>query len=175
MSKSTMIKDIRKTQPEIHVKPQQQPQPEEDVSVQEVLSEIERESNNEQFVDKIYDNNVTMQNQNQPVYNNDQFQMMQQQMMQQQMLQQQLLQAQNTDTNKTNMCSSIFEYVKNMFKRDNNLFVLSVGMYLLFLYIDVLRILKIDNLEIFENYPIFINIITSLIFGLTLVIVKPLM
>jgi hypothetical protein len=169
-----MIKDIRKTKPEIQVGGRSQP--EEDVSVQEVLSEIERESNNEQFVDKIYDTNVTMQNHNQPVYNNnDQFQMMQQQMLQQQMLQQQLLQAQNTDTNKTNMCSSIFENVKNMFKRDNNLFVLSVGMYMLFLYIDVLRILKIDNLEIFENYPILINVITALIFGLTLVTVKPLM
>ena len=156
--KSTLIKDIRKPLQQEQVVPKT----EEDVTVQEVLSEIERE-NNIDVSKPIYQELIVQSN-------ND----MSNQLLQQQLLQQQLLNQQNLNKNST-MFNNVIEMIKNIFKRDNNLLILSIVLYLIFTYIDILRILKIDNYSIFESYPVLINIVTSVIFGLTLVIIKPLM
>jgi len=162
--KSTLIKDIRK--------PLQQPEPptpkiDEDVTVQEVLSEIERE-NNINVSKPTYQESFVQQN------NDISNQLLQQQLLQQQLLQQQLLNQQNLDHNNT-IFNNLTETIKNVFKRDNNLLILSISLFLVFTYVDILRILKIDDYSIFESYPVLINIVTSVIFGLTLVLIKPLM
>ena len=161
--KSTLIKDIRKPLQQEQVVPKT----EEDVTVQEVLSEIERE-NNIDVSKPIYQELIVQSN------NDMSNQLLQQQLLQQQLLQQQLLNQQNINKNST-MFNNVIEMIKNIFKRDNNLLILSIVLYLIFTYIDILRILKIDNYSIFESYPVLINIVTSVIFGLTLVIIKPLM
>ena len=161
--KSTLIKDIRKPLQQEQVVPKT----EEDVTVQEVLSEIERE-NNIDVSKPIYQELIVQSN------NDMSNQLLQQQLLQQQLLQQQLLNQQNLNKNST-MFNNVIEMIKNIFKRDNNLLILSIVLYLIFTYIDILRILKIDNYSIFESYPVLINIVTSVIFGLTLVIIKPLM
>ena len=165
--KSTLIKDIRK--------PSQQqqellaPKIDEDVTVQEVLSEIERE-NNIDVSKPVYQEPFVQPQPNTDISN----QLLQQQLLQQQLLQQQLLNQQNIAHNNT-IFSNLIETVKNVFKRDNNLLILSIVLFLVFTYVDILRILKIDDYSIFESYPVLINIVTSVIFGLTLVLIKPLM
>ena len=160
--KSTLIKDIRK--------PSQQqqellaPKIDEDVTVQEVLSEIERE-NNIDVSKPVYQEPFVQPQPNTDISN---------QLLQQQLLQQQLLNQQNIAHNNT-IFSNLIETVKNVFKRDNNLLILSIVLFLVFTYVDILRILKIDDYSIFESYPVLINIVTSVIFGLTLVLIKPLM
>ena len=160
--KSTLIKDIRKPLQQ-HELPA--PKIDEDVTVQEVLSEIERESID---VSKpIYQESFV-----QPMDISNQ--LLQQQLLQQQLLQQQLLTQQNLTQN-NNIFNHMINTIKNVFKRDNNLLILSIILFLVFTYVDILRILKIDNYSIFESYPVLINIVTSIIFGLTLVLIKPLM
>ena len=126
--KSTLIKDIRKPLQQEQVVPKT----EEDVTVQEVLSEIERE-NNINVSKPIYQELIVQSN-------ND----MSNQLLQQQLLQQQLLNQQNLNKNST-MFNNVIEMIKNIFKRDNNLLILSIVLYLIFTYIDILRILKIRN------------------------------
>lgn len=161
--KSTLIKDIRKP---LQQQEQTATKIDEDVTVQEVLSEIERE------------NNINM---SKPVYQESfvqptdiSNQLLQQQLLQQQLLQQQLLNQQNITQNNT-IFNNLINTIKNVFKRDNNLFILSIVMFLIFTYVDILKILKIDDYSIFDRYPVLINIVTSVIFGLTLVLIKPLM
>lgn len=161
--KSTLIKDIRKPLQQESVVPKI----DEDVTVQEVLSEIERE-NNIDVSKPVYQESFVQSN------NDMSNQLLQQQLLQQQLLQQQLLNQQNLTQNNT-MFNNIIEMIKNVFKRDNNLLILSIMLYLIFTYVDILRILKIDDYSIFESYPVLINIVTSVIFGLTLVLIKPLM
>lgn len=161
--KSTLIKDIRK--PLQQQEPPPAPKIDEDVTVQEVLSEIERE-NNIDVSKPVYQESFV-----QPDISN---QLLQQQLLQQQLLQQQLLNQQNLAQNNT-IFKNLIETVKNVFKRDNNLLILSIVLFLVFTYVDILRILKIDDYSIFESYPVLINIVTSVIFGLTLVLIKPLM
>ena len=162
--KSTLIKDIRKP-----LQQQEPPAPkiDEDVTVQEVLSEIERE-NNIDVSKPVYQESFVQPNTD--ISN----QLLQQQLLQQQLLQQQLINQQNLTQNNT-IFNNLIETVKNVFKRDNNLLILSIVLFLVFTYVDILRILKIDDYSIFESYPVLINIVTSVIFGLTLVLIKPLM
>lgn len=94
-------------------------------------------------------------------------------MLQHQIQQQQL---KNEDKEKYDtFFNNTISKIKQLFTRDNNLFLLATVLYLTFTYVDVLKILKFDNLSIFEKYPPLINIVLSLIFGLTLVLIKPLM
>ena len=86
--KSTLIKDIRKPLQQEQVVPKT----EEDVTVQEVLSEIERE-NNIDVSKPIYQELIVQSN------NDMSNQLLQQQLLQQQLLQQQLLNQQNINKN----------------------------------------------------------------------------
>ena len=165
--KSTLIKDIRK--------PLQQQEPtttkiDEDVTVQEVLSEIERDNNIDLSHSPVYQESFVQHQPNTDISN----QLLQQQLLQQQLLQQQLINQQQIVHNNT-IFKSLVETIKNVFKKDNNLLILSIVLFLVFTYVDILRILKIDDYSIFESYPVLINIVTSVIFGLTLVLIKPLM
>ena len=160
--KSTLIKDIRK--------PLQQQEPtatkiDEDVTVQEVLSEIERDNNIDLSHSPVYQESFVQHQPNTDISN---------QLLQQQLLQQQLINQQQIVHNNT-IFKSLVETIKNVFKKDNNLLILSIVLFLVFTYVDILRILKIDDYSIFESYPVLINIVTSVIFGLTLVLIKPLM
>jgi hypothetical protein len=186
MSKSTLIKDIKKQpmqQQTTVYEPTQQS--EEDVTVQEVLSEIERETQpSQQFAQQQQQQqqqsqtNFPFSSPNQFVSSDVSSQLLQQQMLQQQMLQHQIQQQQlkNEDKEKYDtFFNNTISKIKQLFTRDNNLFLLATVLYLTFTYVDVLKILKFDNLSIFEKYPPLINIVLSLIFGLTLVLIKPLM
>lgn len=195
MSKSTMIKDLK---PSNNASMQQQVassasgqrtadsgQQDAEVSVQEVLSEIENESRQEQHIH--HQHAQMMARQQQPMSsvstqgygsNDISNQLLQQQLLQQQFLQQQLLsqkEEQQQGHKNGGMLQSLLDKAKQLFKRDNNLFMVSSILYLVFVYMDVLNVLKIDNFTIFEKYPYLINLVTSLIFGLTVAIVKPLM
>jgi hypothetical protein len=176
MSKSTLIKDIKKptvqqVQPQ-QVQPHVMEQQDEDVTIQEVLSEIEREAHLPQPTQ--YTQPLLPQSMNSDMSS----QLLQQQLLQQQMLQHQIQQQQmkNQDNEKYDtFFNNTVSKIKQIFTRDNNLLVLAIALYLTFTYVDVLKVLKIDNLNVFENYPVLINIVLSTIFGLTLVLIKPLM
>jgi uncharacterized Zn-finger protein len=155
-----------------------------EVSVQEVLSEIENESSQEQHIHQQHAQMMAQQQQPmssvsaQGYGSNDlSNQLLQQQLLQQQFLQQQLLS--QKEEHKTGggggVFQSLLDKAKQLLKRDNNLFLLTSILYLVFIYVDVLNLLKIDNFTIFEKYPYLINLVTSLIFGLTVALVKPLM
>tara|TARA_Y100000389_G_C17385476_1_gene476765 strand:+ start:437 stop:985 length:549 start_codon:yes stop_codon:yes gene_type:complete len=156
-----------------------------EVSVQEVLSEIENESRQEQHIHQQHAQMMARQQQpmssvSAPGYGSNDLsnQLLQQQLLQQQFLQQQLLsqkEEQQQENKNGGMLQSLLDKAKQLFKRDNNLFMVSSILYLVFVYVDVLNVLKIDNFTIFEKYPYLINLVTSLIFGLTVAIVKPLM
>lgn len=177
MSKSTLIKDIKKPPPQQQVVSMPVQQSEEDVTVQEVLTEIERESNPQQMSQQM-SQPIMNPSPNQFVNADTSSQLLQQQLLQQQMLQHQIQQQQmkNEDNEKydTFLNNTVLK-VKQLFTRDNNLLVLATVLYLTFTYVDVLKVLKIDNLSIFEKYPQLINIVLSILFGLTLVLIKPLM
>jgi hypothetical protein len=170
MSKSTMIKDLRPvpTNQEVVLEAA-----EADVSVQEVLSEIEKDSIHEQTIQ--HQHNQMMSQPYVPNYTTNteaiSNQLLQQQLLQQQILQQQLM----TQKDESKGKDTLIDKFKHILKRDNNLFMVSVILYLIFMYVDVLNILKIDDFNIFERYPFLINLVTSLIFGLTIVLIKPLM
>nr|QOI90436.1 hypothetical protein HWQ62_00300 [Pyramimonas orientalis virus] len=176
MSKSTLIKDIKKpsintpvlsSQVTTHVEPSQTQQTDEDVTVQEVLSEIEKETRSD-----------TTQHNNQYMHTDAlSNQLLQQQLLQQQLLQQQIQQQQTQNTNQQydTFFNNLVSNAKHIVTRDNNLLVLAIVLFLSFQYVDVLKVLKIDNLSVFERYPILVNVVISAIFGLTLVVIKPLM
>ena len=173
MSKSTMIKDLRQipTNKEVVLEAV-----EADMSVQEVLSEIENESINKQNV-QYQHNQMMSQPYVQNLTNTDTIsnQLLQQQLLQQQILQQQLLSQTKDDSKGAGVMCTMTDRIKQLFRRDNNLFLIVVIVYLVFSYVNVLNLLKIDDFNIFERYPFLINLVTSLIFGLTIVLIKPLM
>jgi hypothetical protein len=198
MSKSTLLKDLKVTkQPEQQQhqqqhqqhqhqqqhqqqqqiqqqqQPQQKQQSEEDVVVQEVLSEIENDrtaihqppSQHHPFINDTYAN-----------------QLLQQQLLQQQLLQQQLLQTRQANSSeelndKAPKCSFIMNLLKKIiaiFMKDNLFFLLVVS-YLIFEYINILKVLKIDNFEVFNNYPILTKVVQAVIYSLTVTIINPFM
>lgn len=169
-----MIKDLRPPS----VAPSSQIKTEEDIAVQEVLSEIDREHTSSSGTQQVFAPQASMvanqgmlsSLQNDPYSN----QLLQQQLLQQQLLQQQLLQQQK-HMEQTNMFNNLVCMFKNTIQRDNNLLLLSTILFLIFTYVDVLKLIKIDNFSIFEKYPTLINLVTAIIFGLTLVVVKTLM
>lgn len=176
-TRSTMIKDLRPPS----VAPSSQIKTEEDIAVQEVLSEIDREHTSSSGTQQMFAPQASMVAnqgmlpstsplQNDPYSN----QLLQQQLLQQQLLQQQLLQ-QHKHMEHTNMFNNLVCMFKNTIQRDNNLLLLSTVLFLIFTYVDVLKLIKIDNFSLFEKYPTLINLVTAIIFGLTLVVVKTLM
>ena len=150
MSKSTLIKDLKPPSPP----PIEQP--DEDVTVQEVLSEIEKE--------------ITPTDQ---ISN----QILQQQLLQQQLLQQQLLQQQQqvpntTEDSKSNFVVNIISQLMSVFKDQTNYFVLIVVLHLVFQNINIVNILKIDNVPFVTQQPIVVYLLKSVVFALILIVCK---
>ena len=202
MSKSTMIRDIKQQVNEKTLSPQQQqqqqqqqqpqqPQPqqhnykqsEEDLVVNEVLSEIASENKT---------HNVPSKN------TNEQSQHMQEELLQQQLLLQQLQQQlhhQNSQhqqqqqqlelqLNKEQVpyYKKVIDNVQQMFVKDNNLLVKSAVLFLVFQYLDIMsvifsitKVLKIDKIfSCVENNTVLSNLVKSLLFGVILIIIHPL-
>jgi len=161
-NRSTLIKDLKSTPPKN----------EDDVAVQEVLSDIEREKNvpvltpdiNQQPHPSMFENNNIFQQQ----------QLFQQQLLQQQLLQQQLENQQNNEKYEK-MYDGIVGKIRVIMMENNRLFMSGVVLFLVFTNMDVLGLLRIDNYSIFESYPLLEKLVISVIFGLTLVFVKQLM
>lgn len=162
-NRSTLIKDLKNTPPKN----------EDDVAVQEVLSDIEREKhiptitpdlNQQQPHPSMFENNNIFQQQ----------QLLQQQLLQQQLLQQQLENQQN-NAKYEKMYDGIVGKIRGIMMDNNRMFMSGVVLFLVFTNMDVLGVLKIDNLTIFESYPLVEKLVISVIFGLTLVFVKQLM
>ena len=151
MSKSTLIKDLKPPSPPPPIE-----QPDEDVTVQEVLSEIEKE--------------ITPTDQ---ISN----QILQQQLLQQQLLQQQLLQQQQqvpntTEDSKSNFVVNIISQLMSVFKDQTNYFVLIVVLHLVFQNINIVNILKIDNVPFVTQQPIVVYLLKSVVFALILIVCK---
>lgn len=167
-NRSTLIKDLKNSQPKN----------EDDVAVQEVLLDIEKEKENPLNYIQQHSPPPPPPQQHPSVFENHNI-FQQQQMLQQQMLQQQLLQQQLEQQQKTEKCEKMYDgivgKIREMMMYHNRLFITGVVLYLLFTNMDVLGILRMDNMYIFERYPMIEKIAIAIIFGLTLVFVKQLM
>lgn len=185
-NRSTLIKDLKSSASSSNSDNQLNTS-DDDFAVQEVLSEIENEKQKQNISNQainngmMHNNNIlqppTMLQQSHPsMFQNDTIhnQLLQQQMLQQQLLQQQLLQQQNNEKYER-VYDGITHKVKDICMKYNKLFVLSVVLFLVFTNMNILGLLKIENMSIFESYPILINITTAFIFGLTVVFVNQLM
>ena len=163
MSKSTMIKDL-KIPVVNNVPPSTKPeQSEEDVTVQEVLTEIEQEKHIQQPPPVIHHQD-TLSNQ-----------LLQQQLLQQQLLQQQLLQQQSVQNDKDNIITSIIKQLKTLFMSEINMFVYVILLYITFQNVDVVSILKIDKLPFIYNHPVLKQIIISIVYSLLVISSKTFM
>ena len=169
MSKSTMIKDLK--MPVVNnaptLPPPKQEQSEEDVTVQEVLTEIEQEKHIQQ--PNIQQPSVVHQ---QDTLSN---QLLQQQLLQQQLLQQQLLLQQNVQNEKDSLIKSLVKNIKVLFMSEINMFIFVTLLYIVFQNIDVVSVLKIDKLPLIHNYPILKQIIISVVYALLVISSKSFM
>lgn len=186
-NRSTLIKDLKSSASSSNSDNQPNTS-DDDFAVQEVLSEIENEKQKQSISNQAISTNGMMNNnilqpptmlhqQSHPsMFQNDSIhnQLLQQQLLQQQLLQQQLIQQQNNEKYEK-VYGGITYKIKDICMRYNKLFVLSVVLFLVFTNMNILGLLKIENMSIFESYPILINITTAFIFGLTVVLVNQLM
>lgn len=191
-TKSTYIRDLPKKQVQINPVPnieninienqqmnKQQPQ-EDEIAMQEVLNEIEQESQMKSNIQPTPVQQQVMQsNMIQPMENktNDllQQQMLQQQLLQQQMLQQQMLQ-QSIDHNSSSSIIPIklFKTLYNIFVKDNLIFVAIIILFLLFENIKVLSILKIDKFSFVNSTPLLPGLIRAILFSSITIVLKTL-
>jgi hypothetical protein len=191
-TKSTYIRDLPKKQVQINPVPnieninienqqmnKQQPQ-EDEIAMQEVLNEIEQESQMKSNIQPTPVQQQVMQsNMIQPMENktNDllQQQMLQQQLLQQQMLQQQMLQ-QSIDQNSSSSIIPIklFKTLYNIFVKDNLIFVAIIILFLLFENIKVLSILKIDKFSFVNSTPLLPGLIRAILFSSITIVLKTL-
>lgn len=191
-TKSTYIRDLPKKQVQINPVPnteninienhqmnKQQPQ-EDEIAMQEVLNEIEQESQMKYNIQPTQVQQQVMQsNMIQPMENktNDllQQQMLQQQLLQQQMLQQQMLQ-QSIDQNSSSSIIPIklFKTLYNIFVKDNLIFVAIIILFLLFENIKVLSILKIDKFSFVNSTPLLPGLIRAILFSSITIVLKTL-
>lgn len=191
-TKSTYIRDLPKKQVQINPVPnieninienqqmnKQQPQ-EDEIAMQEVLNEIEQESQMKSNIQPTPVQQQVMQSnmiQHMENKTNDllQQQMLQQQLLQQQMLQQQMLQ-QSIDQNSSSSIIPIklFKTLYNIFVKDNLIFVAIIILFLLFENIKVLSILKIDKFSFVNSTPLLPGLIRAILFSSITIVLKTL-
>lgn len=187
-TKSTYIRDLPKKQVQINPVPNienqqmnKPPSPSEDeIVMQEVLKEIEQESQMKSIQQATVQQPMAHPNISQPMEQNTttdllQQQMLQQQMLQQQMLQQQMLQqsiAQNSSSSIIPM--KLFKTLYNIFVKDNLIFVAIIILFLLFENIKVLSILKIDKFSFVNSTPLLPGLIRAILFSSITIVLKTL-
>jgi hypothetical protein len=187
-TKSTYIRDLPKKQVQINPVPNIENQqmnkppspPEDEIVMQEVLKEIEQETQMKSMQQPTFQQPMTMSNISQPMEQNTitdvlQQQMLQQQLLQQQMLQQQLLQQSlNQNSSSSIIPTKLFKTLYNIFLKDNIIFVLIIILYLLFENINVLSVLKIDKFSFVNSTPLLPGILRAILFSTITIILKTL-
>ena len=193
-TKSTYIRDLPKKQVQINTVPNtenvqnvnienmqmnKQPPQEDEIVMQEVLKEIEQETQINYNMQPTTVQQPMMQPMMQPMEQkpNDmlQQQLLQQQLLQQQMLQQQLLQ-QSIDQNSSSSIipTKLFNTLYNIFVKDNLIFIAIIVLFLLFENIKVLSILKIDKISIVNSTPYLSGFIRAFLFSSITIVLKTL-
>lgn len=169
MSKSTMIRDLNPNKQKEQIN-------EDDVTIQEVLTEIESDKfKTEPVMDEVPVSNV----------NDLKNQILQQQLLQQQLLQQQLLQQQQqqinvvkteqpipTPSSDSGLISKYAQVALHIITSKKKEFFGILCLHLLFNKIDLNVILKIDKLNIFATYPYLESVFRSTVFSLIAIIVS---
>jgi hypothetical protein len=184
-TKSTYIRDLPKKQVQINPVPnienqQMNKPPEDEIVMQEVLKEIEQETQMKSMQQPTIQQSTVQPTISQPMEQNTttdvlQQQMLQQQLLQQQMLQQQLLQQSlNQNSSSSVIPTKLFKTLYNIFLKDNIIFVLIIILYLLFENINVLSVLKIDKFSFVNSTPLLPGILRAILFSTITIVLKTL-
>ena len=177
-TKSTYIRDLPKKQVQINPVPNIENQqmnkppspPEDEIVMQEVLKEIEQETQMKSMQQPTVQQPMTQPNISQPMEQNTTTDVLQQQMLQQQLLQQSL----NQNSSSSIIPTKLFKTLYNIFLKDNIIFVLIIILYLLFENINVLSVLKIDKFSFVNSTPLLPGILRAILFSTLTIILKTL-
>lgn len=197
MSKSTMLRDLKPPMPEEMKQPanigrpppqpQQRPQQQnpnttdDDIAVNEVLSEINAENKQQPvYHPSMFQQQQLLQQQQIQQLMNQQQQMLQQQH-QDNMMKESFVASENPSTEDMSTHQKVFAYVKHLFTTDNNLLIKAMLLYIIFQYLNIMSILKtgfnIVKLERFftpfEDNKMIEKVLTAFVYALCLVLVKP--
>jgi hypothetical protein len=150
-------------------------QGEDDITIQEVITEI----NNEKQEQQQQPINVNMQTKNESINLNEfSNQLLQQQLLQQQLLQQQILQQKDTtgaSAGGSTSTNGVMYYLSVLFKEflaKKNEFIGILILHIIFSKLDISTLLKIDKLVLFQTYPYLESLVRSILFSILALLVS---
>lgn len=146
-------------------------QGEDDITIQEVITEINNEKQEQQQALKA---NTKDESINLKDFSN---QLLQQQLLQQQLLQQQLLQQkdQSQSQQKELESNGVMYYLSFLFKEflsKKNEFIGMLILHIIFSKLDISTLLKIDKLVLFQTYPYLESLVRSILFSILALLVS---
>ena len=155
-------------------------QGEDDITIQEVITEINNEKQEQQP--------MNMQTKNESINLNEfSNQLLQQQLLQQQLLQQQILQQKDVAgasgtgasaagaTSAAGSTNGVMYYLSVLFKEflaKKNEFIGILILHIIFSKLDISTLLKIDKLVLFQTYPYLESLVRSILFSILALLVS---
>lgn len=155
-------------------------QGEDDITIQEVITEINNEKQEQQQP-------MNMQTKNESINLNEfSNQLLQQQLLQQQLLQQQILQQKDVagasavgvnaaGANAAGSTNGVMYYLSVLFKEflaKKNEFIGILILHIIFSKLDISTLLKIDKLVLFQTYPYLESLVRSILFSILALLVS---
>lgn len=151
-------------------------QGEDDITIQEVITEINNEKQEQQQP-------MNMQTKNESINLNEfSNQLLQQQLLQQQLLQQQILQQKDVAgagvagaSGAAGSTNGVMYYLSVLFKEflaKKNEFIGILILHIIFSKLDISTLLKIDKLVLFQTYPYLESLVRSILFSILALLVS---
>lgn len=151
-------------------------QGEDDITIQEVITEINNEKQEQQQP-------MNMQTKNESINLNEfSNQLLQQQLLQQQLLQQQILQQKDVAgasaagaSAAAGSTNGVMYYLSVLFKEflaKKNEFIGILILHIIFSKLDISTLLKIDKLVLFQTYPYLESLVRSILFSILALLVS---